>query len=261
MRGKQLITTCISLLLALACFCACGRTADVYQSCSADIGEKSFSICCRVGDPLMDILIAALQVCKADGTTQRLSESWFGRDLTELKGELQALSGLKTEPGRVLLLGYDESAFPFAGTDETGKPRGFELELAESVCELLGWELRALPIDPKQIRIELASGEVDVVWGGVSQEADKNVRTLQYMKAEYVILSRTEAAVKNARSLQGKRLSYPPFVQNAAESAGISDRAEMAVKLADTEACITAMNAGRCDAVLTDAVSAAYFMR
>ena len=260
MRGKRLILT-ISLLLAFACFCACGKTAGGYQSCDAGIGDRDFSICCRDGDPLFDVLLAALQVCKADGTTARLSGSWFGSDLTEIKGDAQALSGVETEPERVLLLGYDESSFPFAGSDEKGKPRGFELELAQSVCEMLGWELRALPIDPEQIPIELASGEVDVVWGGVSLDGAKGVRTLQYMHAAYVLVSRAEAPVKNVRGLQEKRLSYPPFVQKAAESAGLTDKADTAVKLADTEACFTAMGAGRCDAVLTDSLTAAYFMR
>ncbi len=260
MRGKRLLAT-IALLLALSSLCACGKSVSGYQSSDAGLGERQFSICCREGDPLLDILIAALQVRKADGTTTRLSGSWFGSDLTELKADPQALSGMEIAQERVLVLGYDESSFPFAGSTEKGKPRGFELELAESVCELLGWELRALPIDPEQIPIELASGEVDVVWGGVSLESAKGVRTLQYMKAEYVLVSRAEAPVKNVRGLQGKRLCYPPFLQKTAEAAGIPDKADTAVKLDDTEACITAMNAGRCDAVLTDSVSAAYFMR
>lgn len=260
MRGKRLLMT-ISFLLILACLCACGKTVSGYQSFGAGLGERSFSICCREGDPLFDLLLAALQVCKADGTTSRVSGSWFGSDLTALKGDAQALAGMEIQEERVLLLGYDESSFPFAGSDDKGKPRGFEIELAQSVCELLGWELRALPIDPEQIGLELASGEVDVVWGGVSLENAKGVRTLQYMKADYVIVSRAEAPVKNARALQDKRLSYPPFAQQAAEAAGLPDKADTAVKLSDTEACFTAMNAGRCDAVLTDAVSAAYFMR
>ena len=258
MRGKRILAT-ITALVLLICFSACGSTVSGYRQSGAGLGDRRFSICCRDGDPLLDTLIAALQVRKADGTTARLSGSWFGSDLTEFKADALALSGLEIPEERVLLLGYDESAFPFAGSNEKGKAQGFEIELAESVCELLGWELRALPIDPGQIQIELASGEVDVVWGGVSFEGAKGVRAMQYMKAEYVIVSRAEAAIKNVRGLQGKTLSYPPCVQKAAEAAGIPDVAETAVKLADTEACFTAMNAGRCDAVLTDAVSAAYF--
>jgi ABC-type amino acid transport substrate-binding protein len=260
MRGKRIFATFTALVLLL-CISACGNTVGGYQQSGAGLGDRSFSICCREGDPLLDTLIAALQVRKADGTTARLSGSWFGSDLTEFKGDALALSGIEAPAERVLLLGYDESAYPFAGSDERGKPRGFEMELAESVCELLGWELRALPIDPAQIQIELASGEVDVVWGGVSFDGAKGVRAMQYMRSEYVIVSRAEAAIRSVRGLQGKTLSYPPCVQKAAEEAGIPSAAETAVKLADTEACFTAMKAGRCDAVLTDAVSAAYFSR
>lgn len=260
MRGKRIFATITALVLLVA-LCACGRTVSGYQQCGAGLGERSFSICCRDGDPLMDILIAALQVRKADGTTARLSGIWLGNDLTELKGDPSALSGMETPQERVLLLGYDASAYPFAGSTEDGKPRGFEIELADSVCLLLGWELRALPIDPEQIGIELASGEVDVVWGGVSFGGAKGVRTLEYMKSEYVVVSKAEAPIKSVRGLQGKTLSYPPCVQKTAENAGIPEKADTAVKLADTEACFKALNAGRCDAVLTDSASAAFFMR
>ena len=260
MRGKRILATITALMLLLA-LSGCGKTAGGYQLGDAGLGERRFAVGCREGDPLLDVLIAALQVCKANGTTARLGTSWFGSDLTELKGDAEALSGLEIAPERVLLVGYDESAFPFAGSDEKGKPRGFELELAESVCELLGWELRALPVDPAQLAVELASGEVDCVWGGISLESASGVRALQYMKAEYVLLSRAEAPVKNIRGLQGKAVSYPPFLQKAVEDAGIPEKAATCAKLADTQACLAAMNAGRCDAVLTDAVSAAYFTR
>ena len=84
MRGKRFIVI-ITALALIICISACGKTVGGYQVVDAGLGERRFSICCREGDPLMDFLIAALQVCKADGTTARLSAAWFGSDLTALR--------------------------------------------------------------------------------------------------------------------------------------------------------------------------------
>lgn len=258
MRCKQIISSFILLALLLS-LAACGKQVGGYHTIDAGLEDRVLSIGCREGDPLMDILIAALQVRTADGTVAQLSQSWFGRDVTQLKGDANALAGLELPEPRVLIVGYEPGSLPFSGTNADGKAEGFEIELAQSVCELLGWEMRTLAIDPVNAATELASGNVDCVWGGAGLAGYTGLRAMTYIQTEYVLISRADNPVKRVSALEGKAMSYPPFAGAAAAGAGLLDKPDTAAKLADTAACLTALDAGRCDAVLTDALTAAYY--
>lgn len=247
---------CLLILFSLS---ACGGKAGGFRYASVGLDARTLTVGCREGDPLLDTLRAAIQVRVADGTVAQLSQKWFGRDLVDLEADANALDGMEIQEGRVLLVGYEPSSMPFAGTDGAEKPQGFEIELAESICGLLGWELRALPIQSSDVEIELASGEVDCVWGGIESGTVSGVSSFGYMQTEYVLVTMQQSNVKNVKALKGKAVSYPQFAQRAADELALTEKADTAAKLLDTEACFTALKAGRCDAVLTDDVSAAYY--
>jgi len=246
---------CLLMLLPLP---ACGSKTDGYITFSADLPAREISVACREGDPLLDVLRAALQVRIADGTETMLAQRWFGRDMNTLKGNAAALEAMEIQPGRVLLLGYDASAMPFAGTDASDAPEGFEIELAQSVCELLGWELKTLPIASADVAVELASGEVDCVWGGISITDTAGVTGFTYMKAEYVFVTLEHSHVRKFKNLQDKNVCYPQFAENAAAALALEENTATAAKLSDTESCFEAMAAGRCSAVLTDEIAAGW---
>lgn len=259
MRFKRM-TAIVLIVLTLLCFTACSNKAGGYIHIDADLGSRTLSVGCRENDPLLDTLIAALQVRAADGTITGLSQKWFGRDVTDIKADANALSGLEVQP-RTLFLGYDASAFPLAGTNAEGEAEGFEIELAASVCQLLGWELRCIPVDMSAADVELASGNVDCVWGGAAISGVGNIRYMRYIETMYVVVSNQDAPIKRIRALKEKALSYPTFAQKAAADSELLQIPETAAKLESTEACFTALNAGRCDAVLTDALAAAHYSK
>lgn len=258
MYRRRIIAFLLCLLILLS-VSACGGKTGGYRYTSVGLDERTLSVGCREGDPLLDVLYAAVKVRVADGTAAQLSQKWFGKNLIDMEGNADALVGMDIQEGRTLLVGYEPSSMPFAGTDGAEKPQGFEIELARSVCDLLGWELRALPIRSTEIAIELLSGEVDCVWGGIEQESAAGVNSFGYMQTEYVLVTMQQSHIKNVKTLKDKAVSYPQFAQNAADALELTEKAGTAAKLLDTEACFTALKAGRCDAVLTDDVSAAYY--
>lgn len=259
MRFRRM-TAIILIIIMLLCFTACGKTADGYISIDANLGSRTLSVGCRENDPLLDALIAALQVRAADGTISGLSQKWFGKDVTKIKADVNALAGLEIQP-RTLLLGYDASAFPLAGMNADGEAEGFEIELAASVCQLLGWEMRWLPVDMSAADVELASGNVDCVWGGAELSGVGNVRSMSYIETKYVLVSDQDTPIKRVRALKEKALSYPVFAQHAVVKAELLQIPETAAKLENTAACFAALKAGRCDAAVTDALSAAYYSK
>ena len=257
MRFKRM-SAIILIIAILCCFAACGKKTGGYYSVAADLGKRVLSVGCRENDPLMDVLFAAMQVRAADGTTSGLSQKWFGENVTNIKGNASALDGMEIQP-RTLYLGYDASAFPLSGTNADGEAEGFEIELAKSVCELVGWELRCIPVDMKAAKVELASGNVDCVWGGAELSGGSGISSVSYIETEYVLLSMTDAPIRRVRALKDKALSYPAFAQAALENAELLEIPETAAKLESTAACFTALQAGRCNAVVTDALAAAHY--
>ena len=258
---RKRIFALVLCLLALLSLAACGEKRSGYYITSVGLDARTIAVSCREGDPLFETLYAAMQVRIADGTAAQLSTRWFGENLVNMDGNIDALAGMEIQPGRVLVVGYEASAMPLSGRDEKEEPQGFEVELAKSVCELLGWEYRAIPIPSQDLAIELASGEVDCVWGGIGASSDTGVQSFTYMETEYVLVSMRDARVKKAKAVKDKSVCYPQFAEGAAETLEIADRAATAVALGDTEACVAALKAGRCDAVLTDSIAAAYYAR
>lgn len=258
---RKRVIALVLCLLALLSLAACGEKRSGYYITSVGLDARTIAVSCREGDPLFETLYAATQVRIADGTAAQLSTRWFGENLVNMEGKIDALSGMEIQPGRVLVVGYDPSTMPLSGRDAKEEPLGFDVEFAKSVCELLGWEYRAIPISSQDLAIELASGEVDCVWGGIGAASDAGVQSFTYLETEYVLVSRRDARVKKAKAVKDKSVCYPQFAEGAAETLEIADRAATAVALGDTEACVAALQSGRCDAVLTDSIAAAYYAR
>ncbi|MGI5936460.1 MAG: transporter substrate-binding domain-containing protein [Oscillospiraceae bacterium] len=266
------IKTYIALLIILA-FClslgACGK----YQLVSGyrildTLSSEDFSIAFRKDDRLRDIIAAALAVLAADGTVSRLSEKWFGANLSTLEGSQNALEELDMEiPQRIFIMGIDINAFPMSFKDNLGDYAGFDVELAQEVCRLLGWELRLQPIFPADVEVELASGNIDCAWGGMSfdHNSDSYSTTPSYMSNDQVLLVRADSGIKRIGKLKGKTLYMPDrdtAVKALESNEDLMKDLGSAKRLSqDARACLEYLNKGLCDAILIDSVAARYFMK
>ena len=64
-------------------------------------------------------------------------------------------------------VGFDAEYPPYGYMDdETGDYTGFDLELAEAVCEIYDWKLVKTPINWDAKDTELNSGAIDCIWNG-----------------------------------------------------------------------------------------------
>ena len=67
---------------------------------------------------------------------------------------------------KTLIVGFDAEYPPYGYMDESGEYTGFDLELAQAVCDLEGWELEKKPINWDSKDMELNSGSIDCIWNG-----------------------------------------------------------------------------------------------
>jgi ABC-type amino acid transport substrate-binding protein len=92
-------------------------------------------------------------------------------------GSDQALDARSLRP--VLRVGTSGDYAPFSTRDASGAPSGFDIELAESIAQDLGAELRWVAFRWPELSRQVAAGEFDVAMGGVSWQPTRGV--LGYM--------------------------------------------------------------------------------
>jgi ABC-type amino acid transport substrate-binding protein len=261
----RLIALLLSALSLISCS-GCGAGGNDKYEVADRLAVQEFCVGFRLNDKSGDAVIAAMKVLQDSGKVAELSKKWFGDDVSLLKGDPNAIDNLGDTPGdRTFLIGYDSERMPFSGTDENGNAEGFDAEFAEAVCEQLGWKAKFIPIDVSKATVELNSGNVDCVWGGLAYDADnKNInQSPVYLKNTIVLASLKDSGILSVHSLTGKTLTVS---QNAyfnaviAANKSLKNRPAYIVRVPDgTEGCFKALNGGSCAAIVTDLVALDYY--
>ena len=65
-----------------------------------------------------------------------------------------------------LIVGFDAEFPPYGYKDDNGEYVGFDLDLAQEVCDRRDWTLVKQPIDWNSKDMELNSGSIDCIWNG-----------------------------------------------------------------------------------------------
>ena len=84
-----------------------------------------------------------------------------------------------------LTVGFDAEYPPYGYMDDNGEYTGFDLELAQAVCEMEGWELVKKPINWDSKDMELNSGAIDCIWNGFTMNGREDDYTFS---VPYVLL-------------------------------------------------------------------------
>ena len=163
--------------------------------------------------------------------------------------------------GKTFTVGFDAS-FPPYGYQENGEYVGFDLDLAQEVCDRNGWEIVKTPIDWDAKNIELNGGSIDCIWNGFTmngREADYTW-TSAYINNTQVFAVNKNSGIKKAADLAGKNV----LVQaDSSALAALQDEENTDIKaLADSfgsltqvpdyESALMELEAGSADAVAMD---------
>ena len=163
--------------------------------------------------------------------------------------------------GKTFTVGFDAS-FPPYGYQENGEYVGFDLDLAQEVCDRNGWELVKTPIDWDAKNIELNGGSIDCIWNGFTMNGreDDYTWTPAYINNTQVFAVNKNSSIKKAADLAGKNV----LVQaDSSALAALQDEENTDIKaLADSfgsltqvpdyESALMELEAGSADAVAMD---------
>ena len=169
-----------------------------------------------------------------------------------------------------LVVGFDAEYPPYGFLDADGNPTGFDIDLAQAVAELEGWEFEAKPIDWDSKDLELESGNINCIWNGFTIEGreDKYSFSKPYMLNEQVIVVAADSDIASFADLAGKKV----ITQAGSAALGLlsedGDQAELGATfdggapqtIADYNNAFLQLESGAVDAVACDLSIAEYQM-
>ena len=269
----------ISLVLALTmlfALCACGKSSGkaAYSMLSEAVSTEQYAVGFALGnDELKDAVQAALYVLLADGTVDKVAEKYADYSLAStlcLNGadattfDMSAASA-ELQSRTTFNVGFDAEYPPFGYMDADGSYTGFDLELAEAVCALYGWELIKTPIDWDTKDVTLSSGQIDCIWNGftVTGRESEYCWTVPYVDNSIVVLT-NNAKITSLADLAGKNVVTQ--AGSSALAALEGDRAELCAsfkaltQVADFNTAMMNLDSGIVDAVVIDIGVAQYYL-
>ena len=163
-----------------------------------------------------------------------------------------------------LIVGFDASFPPYGYKDDDGEYVGFDLELAQEVCDRNDWKLVKQPVDWDAKDMEIDSGTIDCIWNGFTMNGREDEYTWSdpYIDNKQVIVVATDSGINSFDDLSGK------LVETQADSSALAalqgDQKELAgafgslTEIAEYNTAFMDLESGACDAIAMD-IGVAYY--
>ncbi|MCD8323298.1 MAG: transporter substrate-binding domain-containing protein [Oscillospiraceae bacterium] len=254
---------CFALLFGLtACSGSSGSSGNGYRTVDSFGAESSYVIAFREGDQIAEYVTAALYELAASGVLRSLSNSWFGENLTAIRGQSGAMDELwDTVPERTITVGIDITNMPMSYASGDGYS-GFDVELASYLCGYLGWSMALYPIDIADADIELNSGNIDMAMGisGTNQTSGFDYSPA-YLTSQYVLVTSTSTRIRRRAGLRNKTLGVTVADMSVLQQdESFMNSLGSVVYQTDTDGLFQALKNGEVDGILVSSVVAAYYM-
>lgn len=109
---------------------------------------------------------------------------------------------------KTLTVGFDAEYPPYGFKDKNGEYVGFDLDVAQLVCDNLGWELVKNPINWDSKDMELNSGNIDCIWNGftINGREDDYTWSDPYLNNQQVMVVAADSGIKELADLEGKNV-------------------------------------------------------
>ena len=193
--------------------------------------------------------------------------------LSMAAGIFTACSSLKnTDNSGKFTVGFDAEFPPYGYKDDNGEYVGFDLDLAQAVCDKNGWTLVKQPIDWDSKDMELNSGTIDCIWNGFTMTGREKDYTWSsaYIDNSQVVIVKSDAQINNLSDLAGKVVAVQSDSSALAAFTG-EDASESNIQLAksfsslqqvgDYNSAFMNLESGSVDAICMDIGVAGYELK
>ena len=169
---------------------------------------------------------------------------------------------------KTFTVGFDAEYPPYGYMDDNGEYTGFDLELAQAVCDLEGWKLVKKPINWDSKDMELNSGSIDCIWNGFTMNGreDDYTFSVPYVDNSQVIVVAENSGISTLADLAGKIVGVQAasaaldLLQSEEEGGqkALADTFGSLNEFADYNTAFTELQAGALDALAIDVGVAKY---
>lgn len=211
---------------------------------------------------LLSVLVAAASFAgcsPAQQTSQNPSASPDASPAADTSWE-------KVEQAKKLVVGLDIAFPPMGFQDEAGNIVGYDIDLANAVCEDLGIEAELKAIDWSMKEQELNTGKIDVIWNGytITDERKEMVDfTPAYLANRQIIITMADSAISKKADLAGIKIGVQ--AASTAIDAMAADPIYEQIKDAVNEypenaSAMLALETDKVQAVVVDEVVGKYYL-
>ena len=266
------MTKVISLVLALVmclALCACGKKDASYKMLDEKVSTEQYAIG-------MDVVLAHPEGYEVMPEVEEIAKKYSDYNLdamlcldkqTETTFDAaQASDEFKART--TFTVGFDAEYPPYGYMGADGEYTGFDLDLAQAVCDIYNWELVKTPIDWDTKDVILNAGQIDCIWNGFTMTGreDSYTFSVPYIDNSIVVVTLDNSGINSLADLKDKTV-----VAQAGSSAlsaledpdGAKDLADTFKELQQTPDYNTAMmnlKSGLVDAVAIDIGVAQYYL-
>ena len=168
--------------------------------------------------------------------------------------------------------GYDKDFPPYSYIGDDGETTGFDVELAQAVCELNGWGYEGVPINWDAKEAELESGSIDCIWSGFTKSPDREPKfawSEPYSVNTIKIMVLEGSDIKSSADLAGKKVgvqgstSAQEMLETPNAEGGAEDLMKTFASFEKYDTYTVAVNdlkAGAIDAIAIDVTTGDYQM-
>lgn len=123
---------------------------------------------------------------------------------------VQDVHATESGNGETYVVGLDDTFAPMGFRDGSGELVGFDIDLANEVADLYGWNLEFQSIDWAMKETELNSGNIDMIWNGygITPEREEMVAFSEpYIESGQMVISKKDSGITELSDLEGKSIA------------------------------------------------------
>ena len=206
---------------------------------------------------VLALLIAALMLFSMAGCGSK--------PVNSAKGEASGseTDGLEYDK---IIVGLDDTFAPMGFRDKNGDLTGFDIDLANSVSEILGIPFEFQPIDWSVKETELNNKNIDLIWNAYTMTPERKEKVLftePYLENSQIVLVMAGSDISSLADLAGKTVAAQAessAVDAINSKPEVRDTFKELVTFDTHNECLLDLEAGRTDAVVGDEVLIDYYV-
>ncbi len=208
---------------------------DKFMMLEDRLSSEEYGIGFKKGNTeLRDKVQATLLDMLADGTFDEIAEKWGLEGSICLTADDEVQEETAADDN-TFIVGFDAEFPPYGYKNDDGEYVGFDLDLAQEVCDRNGWILKKQPIEWNSKEMELNSGSISCIWNGFTMNGreDAYTWTTPYVDNSQVVVVRKDSGITQLSDLSGKVVAVQADSSALAALTG-EDASEENLALAET---------------------------